>query len=321
MVNSEVSLLQQLSANSDPYRDPLAALDWRSLSLEHYWLPPEALSLHGLAAFNALSEAAKIRLSQYEMLGHAQAGVALERIFLELTASRLGEARESAEYAYLLHEMREEAGHSLMFLKLGAASGLAMPDWRAALPRIARPASRALLNGPVYWGMLVIGEDIPDLNIEGATVAGERLLLFQRGNGRGAVNAVVALHLDAVLAGVGEGRLDADAVIETRRHDLGEVKGVRLCFSDATALEDGRVLFTAVAESGEDTYLDGDCAGAGVGVLDLDGEPAGWEPLDPAYKVEGIEVHARDEGVVILLVADDDDPGSPSPLLEAPLTL
>ena len=162
MANSEVSLLQQLSANSDPYRDPLAALDWRSLSLEHYWLPPEALSLYGLAEFNALSETAKIRLSQYEMLAHAQAGIALERTFLELTASRLSDAQQRAEYAYLLHQMREDAGHSLMFLKLSAASGLTLPDGRAILPRIARPASRVSPSGPVYWGMLVIGEDIPD---------------------------------------------------------------------------------------------------------------------------------------------------------------
>ena len=37
--------------------------------------------------------------------------------------------------------------------------------------------------------------DIPDLNIEGATVAGDRLLLFQRGNGRAGVNAVIGLEL------------------------------------------------------------------------------------------------------------------------------
>ena len=189
----------------------------------------------------------------------------------------------------------------------------------------ALDAAGALAGEPRRFDLAPLYEalerDIPDLNIEGATVAGDRLLLFQRGNGRGAVNAVVALDLDAVLAAIREGRLDADAVIETRRHDLGEVEGVRLCFSDATALADGRVLFTAVAEGGEDTYLDGDCAGAGVGVLDPEGEPAGWEPLEPAYKVEGIEAHARDEGDVILLVADDDDPESPSPLLEAPLTL
>ena len=162
MATSEVSLLRQLSANSDPYRDPLAVLDWRSLSLDHYWLPPEALSLHGLAEFDALSEAAKIRLSQYEMLGLAQASAQIERVFLELSASRLASAHESAEYAYLLHALREDAGHSLMFLKLGSASGLSLPSWRGALPRIAGPATRAVLRGPVYWSMLVIGEDIPD---------------------------------------------------------------------------------------------------------------------------------------------------------------
>lgn len=162
MASPEIPLLQQLSANSDPYRDPLAALDWKSLSLDHYWLPPEAISLYGLAEFDALSEAARTRLSQFEMLGHCQAGVALERIFLELTAYRLGRARQSAEYAYLLHEMREEAGHSLMFLKLATASGLSIPDWRAALPRFARPAARVLPSAALYWGMLVIGEDIPD---------------------------------------------------------------------------------------------------------------------------------------------------------------
>ena len=56
-------------------------------------------------------------------------------------------------------------------------------------------------------------------------------------------------------------------------------------------------------------------------MLDAGGEIAGWQPLEPALKVEGIEAHEGDEGVVILLVADADDPGSPSPLLEAPLTL
>ena len=41
----------------------------------------------------------------------------------------------------------------------------------------------------------VLEADIPDLNIEGATVAGDRLLLFQRGNGRAGVNAVIGLEL------------------------------------------------------------------------------------------------------------------------------
>lgn len=105
----------------------------------------------------------------------------------------------------------------------------------------------------------------------------------------------------------------------TQRHDLGEVDGVRLCFSDATALHDGRVLFTAIAETGEDTYDDGQCVRSGVGMLDTSGEVTAWDLLDPAYKVEGIEAHDDGDEIVIMLVADADDPRSPSCLLVAPL--
>ncbi len=162
MTAPEAPLLDQLSANSAPYRDPLAVLDWRALSTERYWLPPEAMSLHGLPEFEALSDAARMRLSQYEFIGYAQAGIALERIFLEFTARRLRRAEPSAEYAYLLHEMREEAGHSLMFLKLAGASGLEVPDWRRALPRFSRPLSRVLLSDVLYWFLVVVAEDVPD---------------------------------------------------------------------------------------------------------------------------------------------------------------
>ena len=162
MPSPDAPLLEQLSANSIPYRDPLAVLDWRTLNLDRYWLPPEAISLHGLAEFEALSEAARMRLSQYEFLAFAQAGIALQRIFLESTARRLKHAEPNAEYAFLLHELREEAGHSLMFLRLAAASGLDAPDWRHSLPRFARPASRLLTNDVVYWFMMVMAQDVPD---------------------------------------------------------------------------------------------------------------------------------------------------------------
>ena len=104
-----------------------------------------------------------------------------------------------------------------------------------------------------------------------------------------------------------------------RRHDLGESEGVRLCFSDATGLEDGGVLFTAVAESGDDTYHDGACAGAAVGGLDAGGGIAWMLPLDPPAKVEGIEAHPAGDGIEVLLVADPDDPGAAAPLLQAGL--
>ena len=167
----------------------------------------------------------------------------------------------------------------------------------------------------------VLEADIPDLNIEGATVAGDRLLLFQRGNGRAGVNAVIGLELAAVLRSLRDGLLSPAALIDTHRHDLGEANGVRMCFSDATAVGDAGVLFSAVAESGEDTYRDGLCAGAAIGMLRPDGELDWIRPLDPPAKVEGIEVDRAGSDLSLLMVADPDDPDSPAPLLAARLSL
>jgi hypothetical protein len=162
MQSPEAPLLEQLSANSIPYRDPLAVLDWRTLSRDHAWLPAEAISLHGLPEFDALSDTARIRLSQYELLGIAQTTVAVERIAMEATARRLRSVEPNPEYAFLLHEMREEAGHSLMFLRLASASGLELPDWRTATPLHARPLTRWLPNDMLYWFMRVVVQDVPD---------------------------------------------------------------------------------------------------------------------------------------------------------------
>jgi hypothetical protein len=46
-----------------------------------------------------------------------------------------------------------------------------------------------------------------------------------------------------------------------------------------------------------------------------------WDPLDPAFKVEGIEAHPDGDETAILMVADADDARSPSLLLGAPLAL
>ena len=163
----------------------------------------------------------------------------------------------------------------------------------------------------------ILAGEIPDLNIEGATVSGERLLLFQRGNGAAGVNAVIVLDLGAAVESIRDGTIAPAAVAEVRRHDLGDAGGVRLCFSDATGLADGRVLFTAVAESGDDTYLDGSCAGAAVGILDAGGEVGWLRPLDPPAKVEGIEAHHTGDEIELLMVADPDDPAAAAPLLAA----
>lgn len=163
MQNADLLLLKQLSDNSGPYRDPLAAVDWARLDTESFWMPEAALSLYGLPEYGTLAPAVKQRLSQYEFINVMHAGLWLESVFLRRLSRRLAPSLPRAEYEYFLHELREEAGHSLMFLKAIEAGGPALPPdaWRA--PRIADFLARhAPAGGALFWLATVIAEDIPD---------------------------------------------------------------------------------------------------------------------------------------------------------------
>jgi hypothetical protein len=76
-------------------------------------------------------------------------------------------------------------------------------------------------------------------------------------------------------------------------------------------------VFCAVAEAGESTYLDGECVGAAVGILDAGGVQS-LHPLAEPYKIEGVSVASSGE---LLLVADGDDPSRPAPLLAVSVAL
>jgi hypothetical protein len=154
---------------------------------------------------------------------------------------------------------------------------------------------------------------LPELNVEGAVVVGERLVLLQRGNGRARANARVELDLGRVLAALEAGTLAASTLIAVTAVALPDLAGVPLSFTDA-AVHGGRVLFTAAAEDTDDTYQDGACTGSVVG--ELHGGRVLWvQPLLPACKLEGISC-ADDR---LWLVADADDRGTPAPLYSTPI--
>jgi hypothetical protein len=159
----DLALLRQLSENSESYRDPLSHVDWRALDCDAFWMPEPALSLYGLAEYDTLSLGVKRRLSHYEFVNVMCCGLWLERVFLQRVSQRLECPIARTEYEFCLHELREEAGHSLMFLKAIHASALALPGgaWRA--PRLANWLARhAPAGGTLFWLAMVIGEDVPD---------------------------------------------------------------------------------------------------------------------------------------------------------------
>jgi hypothetical protein len=200
---------------------------------------------------------------------------------------------------------------------LGLGSGSAAPrhrgirwplDAHGALRGPALPVDLA----PLYTEL---GRQFQQLNVEGATVCGDELLIAQRGNSAEGINAIVVLDLAKTLATlVADGALDPGALRAIETHDLPELSGVPATFTDLTALPDGRVAYSACAEATDDPVRDGEFVGAVVGVLG-----AGYAPLEPAHKVEGIWPLSADGDVELLLVADADDRAIPAPLLRARL--
>jgi hypothetical protein len=199
---------------------------------------------------------------------------------------------------------------------LGLGSGSAEPRRRGV--RWPLDARGALLGEPRPVDLTPLydelGRHFAQLNVEGATVCGDELLVAQRGNSAEGINAIAVLDLAGVLeALVRDAALGPDALRAIERHDLPELHGVPASFTDLAALPDGRVVFSACAEATDDPVRDGDFAGAVVGVLG-----GGFASLQPAHKVEGVwPVAAGADGVELLLVADADDRAVPAPLLRA----
>ena len=163
---------------------------------------------------------------------------------------------------------------------------------------------------------LALESQCAELNIEGAVASGDRLLLFQRASKVQPDNTVFTFALAPVLDALADANaLPAQQLLGRRSHALGDIDGVALCFTDATALPDGSVLFSAVAEDSEDSYQDGALLGSAIGGLRGDGTLAFVQRIDTRLKVEGL--HAERDGgrIDLLMVTDADDPGAPAQLL------
>ncbi|WP_075293072.1 DUF6929 family protein [Pararhizobium arenae] len=156
-----------------------------------------------------------------------------------------------------------------------------------------------------------------ELNIEGAVIIGDELRLFQRGNKGLADNAIISYsvwHVLAALQTVGTNLIRPSAV---NRFNLGYIAGVPYCFTDATALANGDIVFCAVAEDTENAYRDGPCIGAAIGIVSHDGQLLSMQQCDQPHKVEGISARENGGVVDLLLVTDPDDAEIPAVLLSA----
>jgi hypothetical protein len=120
-----------------------------------------------------------------------------------------------------------------------------------------------------------------------------------------------------LLDALGSGQAGAIKPIAIDALNLGQIGGIPLTFTDAAALPDGDMVFSAVAEDTDDSYDDGPCVGAAIGVAGNDGTLRCLHWLDPPCKVEGVDAKVDRDVIRLLLVTDADDADIPANLLSA----
>lgn len=179
-----------------------------------------------------------------------------------------------------------------------------------------------LVDKPLLFSLQALYQPLEalfgDLNIEGVVVQGDCLKLWQRANNQLRDNAVIEYCLSEFYRLIDAQPQDVESIQpqHIERYDLGEVAGVPLTFTDAYALPDGMCLFAAAAENTNDSYLDGECVGAAIGLIDQRRQLRWIKAVQPTYKIEGISAQQVAGQLKIYLVSDADNPSVPAELLE-----
>jgi hypothetical protein len=164
-----------------------------------------------------------------------------------------------------------------------------------------------------------IATQIEDINIEGAAVSDTRLRLLQRGNKGKGRSAIIDVDLPSLLRAL-QGEPVAPAIDAISSYDLGAVDNVPLTFSDGVTLADGSLLFTAIAEDTTDSYADGQCVGAAIGIINAKGLVQTLQPLEQPLKIEGVVATEQGATIKLLLVTDADNASVPASLYSAEFT-
>lgn len=156
---------------------------------------------------------------------------------------------------------------------------------------------------PLYTAL---ASQLADLNIEGAVVRQDLLILAHRGTRRGG-SALVLLDLEQAMIDLGRGLLGAGNVRRVQSLDLGAQGGVAHGPTDLALGPEGKLWFLASAEDTGNPYDDGACLASVIGCLDEQFHVDRQWQLRPTVKVEGLCFQQSDAGGERwLLVADAD---------------
>ena len=154
--------LTQLAALGGGYRDPLRDIDWAAADPNRPWLPPQMLSLAGRDIQRDMSAEMLVRFSQVEFARLCAAGVWLEGLLISRVTSNGLLDTPPGEARVMLQEVREEAGHGLMFLEMIGRAGLSGVPLLGDTRFLTWVARRLKPDSAEFWAMVYIGESVTD---------------------------------------------------------------------------------------------------------------------------------------------------------------
>lgn len=256
-------------------------------------------------------------LGMFEAAGKGTAPIELHRIVSGDLPKDKGERKKlkpDLEALALLPATADRPHGVLLALGSGSRKNR-QRGWCIGLDSGGRPAGAVSETDLSHWYQ-PLRSTFPDLNIEGAFVAGEKLRLLQRGNKGMGRNASIEYSLAEMHGWLAGRRSAPPAPLRIQQLELGDVDGVPFGITDGASLPDGGWLFSAVAEDTQDSFNDGPCAGSAIGWIGSDGRLQRLEPLAGAPKVEGVALVA---GHRLLMVTDSDDPTLASQVLAVDL--
>jgi hypothetical protein len=214
------------------------------------------------------------------------------------------------DFEILLRLPSPDEGASGLICAMG--SGSTPERMRGAIIDLDTSSVTVLDLQPLFAALAPL---VAEINLEGAVLRGDRLLLFNRGNMSNPETCIFETALAAVT-----GNEPAQArLVKTLALPL--IDDVPLTVTDACSMGDGQYLLSAVAEVTDDSYADGDILGAAIILLNADLDVIAIEPLEPTLKIEGISAVRTTTGAELLCVSDADDPDTPSSLYSASLRI
>lgn len=158
-MNEKFDRLSKLAAN---YCDPMQEVPWEKDDPSLPWLPEKMISLSTQDVWRQMDSTTRRKVSQVEFARLCAAGLWLEGLLIHRVTHAGFVAANASETRVVLQEVREEAGHGLMFLEMIDRAGMSGVSLLGSTWFLTWVAKRLDPGGAEFWAMVYIGESVTD---------------------------------------------------------------------------------------------------------------------------------------------------------------